>query len=116
AICSLHTKATLGRSMTTLPDNSMAGVHVYLVGIGGAGMSGLARIYHQRGAKVSGSDSTASSTTRSLRAFVENIGFEQDGSQISDNIDLLIYSAAIGEEHPERVRASALGIRQLKYA
>ena len=50
--------------------------HVYMVGIGGAGMSGLARLLRTRGAMVSGSDTESSEATVALAAGIA-VGFSQ---------------------------------------
>lgn len=82
----------------------------YLIGIGGAGMSGLARILKHLGLSVAGSDHRESGATRNLR---------QDGIQVRigqkepaiGNADLVIYSSAIRKDHLELREAQRLGRR-----
>ncbi|HNX69361.1 MAG TPA: UDP-N-acetylmuramate--L-alanine ligase [Candidatus Omnitrophota bacterium] len=81
---------------------------VYLIGIGGAGMSGLARILKHLGLSVSGSDSKESYATRALRrsGIPVNLGQKDVGFGSSD---LIIYSSAIKKDHLELQTARRLG-------
>jgi UDP-N-acetylmuramate--alanine ligase len=88
----------------------------HLIGIGGAGMSGIARILLARGAKVSGSDAKESRTVLALRAQGAKIAIGQSG----DNLDLLdggadtvVVSSAIKEANPEWAAARSRGIKVL---
>jgi UDP-N-acetylmuramate--alanine ligase len=82
---------------------------VHFIGIGGAGMSALARVILARGGAVTGSDARESDTTRSLR---------EEGAQVSighaaENVGRagrVIYSAAIKDSNPELAAARARGI------
>lgn len=84
--------------------------HVYMVGIGGISMSGIAEILKHWGYEVSGSDSTKSIQTE----WLENNGIKVNIGQISENItgdiDLLVYTAAVKQDNPELVKAKELGI------
>jgi len=84
--------------------------HIYMVGIGGISMSGIAEILVKWGYQVSGSDGTKSSQTD----WLEENGVKVNIGQISDNItkdiDLVVYTAAIKEDNPELVRARELNI------
>jgi UDP-N-acetylmuramate--alanine ligase len=91
----------------------------HLIGIGGAGMSGIARILLARGAKVSGSDAKESRALLSLRAQ----GAELFVGQRAANLDELaeppsavVVSTAIKETNPELVAARAAGIPVLHRA
>ena len=93
----------------------LIGKQVHFVGIGGSGMSGLARIAISHGIKVSGSDSSDSSVLNALRA----IGAEVFVGHNTENIagaDLVVYSNAIKESNPERQAASSTGIQQITRA
>lgn len=87
----------------------------YFVGIGGAGMSGLAEILMDMGHQVSGSDRESSEVTTYL---------EQKGAQIHighkaqnlNHSDFLIYSSAIPQDNPEMVRAQELNIPRIRRA
>ena len=72
---------------------------VHIVGIGGAGMSGIASILAARGVHVTGSDAKESRRVQSLRA----LGIEVSvGHQKSIAADTLVYSTAIPESNSER--------------
>ncbi|QKK07792.1 MAG: UDP-N-acetylmuramate--L-alanine ligase [Planctomycetota bacterium] len=92
------------------------GKHVFMIGIGGCGMSGLARMLLARGARVAGSDQAPTHVTESLEASGIAIGFDQDRGEITEACDLLIASAAIRADHPEMLAATERGVRTLTYA
>lgn len=87
---------------------------IYFAGIGGIGMSALAQLLHADGKQVSGSDRAESAVTEMLTEKGIEVGFVQDGSELTE-ADILIYTAALPEDHPERERASELGIPELNY-
>jgi UDP-N-acetylmuramate--alanine ligase len=89
---------------------------VHLVGIGGAGMSGIARILLDRGMAVSGSDAKESPTLMTLRAQGAHVAV----GQAAENLDLLeggptavVVSSAIKAENPELAEARARGLTVL---
>nr|WP_121008369.1 UDP-N-acetylmuramate--L-alanine ligase [Saccharothrix australiensis] len=92
---------------------------VHLVGIGGAGMSGIARILLARGAKVSGSDAKDSRTVLALRAQGAAIALGHDGAHL-DQLDggptAVVVSTAIREDNPELVAARERGVVVLRRA
>lgn len=78
-------------------------------------MSALARVFFARGVTVTGSDAHRSALTESLEA-EGIIVFEGTSSvQVPETAELVVYSSAIAEDHPERVRARALGITERSY-
>ncbi len=79
--------------------------HVHFIGIGGISMSTLAELLIDRGFKVSGSDSTPSPITDSLSAMGAVINIGQVAENITDDIDLVIMTAAIHEDNPELMAA-----------
>jgi UDP-N-acetylmuramate--alanine ligase len=85
--------------------------HVHMIGIGGAGMSGIARILLARGAAVSGSDAKNSRTVLALRALGAQVAVGHD----AENLTLLgerptvVVSTAIRESNPELAAARAAG-------
>lgn len=89
--------------------------HIYFVGIGGIGMSGLARLFLHEGKKVSGSDSTQSANTQKLEKEGALISYVQDGTTIDESVDLVVYTEAMPENHPELIRARELGIKMVNY-
>lgn len=94
----------------------VSGKHVYLIGIGGCGMSGLARMLRCRGAVVSGSDSTPSETTRALAAGGISVGFDQSRAWLPEDCDVVIASAAIKLDHSQAAEAHRRGLTFLSYA
>lgn len=98
----------------TPPD--LTGVRITLIGIGGCGMSGLARMLASRGAIVSGSDKEESETVESLRAEGIAVTLDQQAGRIPEATDVVVASAAIRPDHPEMVTAIGLGIPVLTYA
>ena len=89
---------------------------VYLVGIGGCGMSGLARYLRALGADVSGSDMTRSRVTEALLDEGIDVRFEQDAGEVPEGCNTVIASAAIKPGHAEIMRAEHRGLRVLSYA
>ncbi|MEU4442179.1 UDP-N-acetylmuramate--L-alanine ligase [Actinosynnema sp. NPDC050801] len=92
---------------------------VHLVGIGGAGMSGIARILLARGAQVSGSDAKDSRTVLALRAQGAAIAVGHAGAnldQLSGGPTAVVVSTAIREDNPELVEARARGTVVLRRA
>lgn len=94
---------------------SLAGP-LHLAGIGGCGMSGLARILATRGAKVSGTDSTLTQVTDALAAEGFAIEPERDGMVLPEDCATLICSAAIKPDHPLVADAERRGTPVATYA
>lgn len=78
-------------------------IHVYFMGIGGISMSGLAEILLKEGFKITGSDSKASEMTDHLIGEGASVYFGQKASNITDDIDLVVYTAAISADNEEYV-------------
>jgi UDP-N-acetylmuramate--alanine ligase len=93
-----------------LPAEALGRVH--FVGIGGAGLSGIARIMLARGLTVSGSDAKQSLTLDALRALGATCYVGHDASQVH-GADTLVVSTAVRESNPEVVEAQRLGLRML---
>lgn len=94
----------------------LAGRRVHFVGIGGCGMSGLARIVRSVGAVCSGSDHAASPTTEALARDGIEVVLEQRAGSLPADCELVVASAAIRPEHPEVAEAARRGVATLKYA
>lgn len=92
------------------------GKQVYLIGIGGSGMSGLARLLRTRGAVVSGSDREESDLTRELTAQGVKVSYNQTKPGLPEACDLVVASAAVRPDHPEMMAATARGLAVLSYA
>ena len=79
-------------------------------------MSGLAEILHGAGFKVSGSDMNDSDVIESLRNSGIKVSIPQAAENITSDIDLIVYTAAIHPDNPEFVAAEAAGIPMLTRA
>ncbi len=89
---------------------------IHFVGIGGIGMSALARFWLQEGAEVSGSDSVQSHITDALEAEGATISYEQNGDLvIYGKTDLVVYTEAMSHDHPELVKAREGHIETINY-
>lgn len=89
---------------------------IYFIGIGGVSMSGLAQILAQEGFKISGSDSKESALTDHLASLDIDIVYDQTKSHIPEDADVVVYTAAIHESHPEIQDAKRRGIPLLTRA
>lgn len=88
---------------------------VHFIGIGGAGMSGIARILLARGVTVSGSDRRDTPTLLALRALGARVDVGHDPSHLGD-AETVVVSSAIREDNPELREARARGLRVLPRA
>ncbi len=91
------------------------GLRVYLIGIGGISMSGIAQMLINDGCIVSGSDRSASPLTEKLTELGATVYIGHNADNVKD-CDVVVYSAAIGPDNPERQRASELQIPQIDRA
>ncbi|MBU1089544.1 UDP-N-acetylmuramate--L-alanine ligase [Patescibacteria group bacterium] len=87
----------------------------HLVGIGGIGMSGLARILRENGKEVSGSDCEDSPIVAKLRAEGFEISIPQSVKNLPKNSEVVIHTLAADSENPEISAASERGLRILSY-
>jgi len=93
-----------------------AGRRMHFIGIGGCGMSGLARLVTGHGAICTGSDQTPSATTSLLAGQGIEVSFDQQQGYLPANVDLVVASAAIAPDHPEMLAALDRGIEVIRYA
>lgn len=98
------------------PGFEIAGRHIHFIGIGGCGMSGLARMVQQIGGACSGSDLVETQTTESLANDGIAVAFEQSAAAVPQDAEIVVYSAAIRPDHPERQEAERRGLVTMKYA
>ena len=91
-------------------------LHIHFIGIGGISMSGLAEILLGEDFKVSGSDSKESPLTDSLTRKGARIFYGQRASNIADDVELVVYTAAIHPDNPEYASAVEKGIPMLTRA
>lgn len=89
---------------------------VYFIGIGGIGMSAVARILIKEGCVVAGSDTHPSSLTSTLEKMGARINMKQDGSHMPSETDMVVISAAISEDNPDLETARKMGIKIVKYS
>lgn len=101
--------------MITFDINKRLGEHIHLIGIGGISMSAIAEVLLKQGYRVSGSDMNDSKILDKLRKHGAKIfiGHNKDNIQ---NPDLIVYTAAIKEDNPERKAAVKLNIPQIDRA
>lgn len=88
---------------------------IYFIGIGGIGMSAVARMMLGEGKKISGSDQARSVVTEELEKLGLEIFYEQKAENITADIDLIVYTIAIPDDHPELAKARKLGINCQTY-
>lgn len=100
----------------SLTPLDLAGKRLHFVGIGGCGMSGLARMAAKQGATCTGTDLSESDTVRTLREAGIGVALDQSGAALPEQLDLLVISAAIAPTHPEVVEATRRGAGVMKYA
>lgn len=91
-------------------------IHIHFMGIGGISMSGLAEILLKEGFTVSGSDIRSSDITEKLSSLGAKVFLGQVAENITDDIDLVVYTAAIHPENEEYKAALQKGIPLMKRA
>ncbi|WP_438291137.1 UDP-N-acetylmuramate--L-alanine ligase [Streptomyces sp. HUAS TT7] len=82
----------------------------HFIGIGGAGMSGIAKILAQRGAEVAGSDAKESATAEALRALGATVHIGHAAEHLADDATCVVVSSAIRADNPELARAAELSV------
>lgn len=88
----------------------MAQDRLHFIGVGGVGMSGIARVAHDQGMTVSGSDLKESRYTKQLRDAGLTIFIGQDADHIPDGDPLVVVSTAILDNNPELIEAKRRGL------
>ncbi len=85
---------------------------VHFIGVGGIGVSALIRFFAQRGSLIAGSDVTLPPRD----TFPEGQYYEgHDAAHLAGDVSLVVYSPAVPEQNPERVRARELAIPAMSY-
>ncbi|HRQ49700.1 MAG TPA: Mur ligase domain-containing protein, partial [Agriterribacter sp.] len=87
---------------------------VYFIGIGGIGMSALARYFNAKGKKVSGYDKTETALTRQLAKEGIAVHYEDDEKQVAKAADIVVYTPAIPKGHKELLYYRQNGYTLLK--
>ncbi|WP_417199994.1 UDP-N-acetylmuramate--L-alanine ligase [Bizionia sp.] len=99
---------------------NLGSIHnVYFIGIGGIGMSALARYFHANGKRVSGYDKTPSDITEALIDLGISVHFEDTVANLEDYLlnstnTLVVYTPAVPKDHKELVYFNNSGYRVLK--
>ncbi len=88
---------------------------IHMIGVGGIGMSALARHLAHEGKVVSGSDRSESQITEDLRKLGVHIFPSQIATNITDDIELVIYTEAMSADQEEMVAAKALRVPMVNY-
>lgn len=88
---------------------------VHFVGIGGIGVSAIARMFLLEGKKVSGSDVAGSEVTEGLEKLGAQIFLNQRAENVPSDAELMVYSIAVPETNPERVEAKRRKIPEISY-
>ena len=87
---------------------------IFLIGIGGIGMQGLAQLYYEKGYQVAGSDMADFPERKALEEKGIKIYIGHDEKHIDRDLDLVIYSAAIPSNNPELKKAYSLKLKVLR--
>lgn len=88
---------------------------IYCSGIGGIGLSAYAALQRAAGNVVRGSDKNDSALIQDLRGQGIEVFLNQDGTHVTADVDLFVYSEAVPPDAPERKKAAELGIEQQSY-
>jgi len=88
---------------------------VHLIGIGGIGISAIAKFLFENGKQVTGSDVEKSIVIDRLNDSGIKVVIGHNESNISEDIDLVIYSVAVPEDNIERLKVREFGIKEITY-
>ena len=91
-------------------------IAIHFIGIGGISMSGLAEILMREGFRVSGSDAHESELTEHLAAAGAKVMYGQAAANITDDMDLVVYTAAVHADNPEYAEVVRRGIPMMSRA
>lgn len=93
----------------------LGGRRPFLIGIGGCGMSALARLINEAGLPIRGCDSTPSPVTEALESAKISVGFDESSACLPEDVDVVIASAAIKPDHPMMLEATRRGLPIMSY-
>ena len=89
---------------------------IHFVGIGGSGMSGIAELLMNLRFNISGSDISENENVKRLRGMGVDIRIGHNINNVTNDIDVLVYSSAVSLENPEIMRAKQKGIPVIRRA
>ena len=89
-------------------------MNYYFLGIGGIGMSALARYFHRQGDTVSGYDRTSSPLTEALQAEGIAVHYDDRPDQLPETIDMVVYTPAVPQDLQEFVALKERGVEMKK--
>ena len=89
---------------------------VHFIGIGGAGMSGIAKILLEMGVVVAGSDLKDSESTRRIRDLGARVSIGHAAQNITNDLTAVVFSSAIPQDNPEILEAKRLGLKVMARA
>ncbi len=105
-------------SNTVLMNTPFRGIEkldeVYFIGIGGIGMSAIAKFFHSGGVRVSGYDKTPTTLTKELVKSGIAVHYEENVAVLPKKVDLVVYTPAIPEDHKELVYYRSNGYKVVK--
>lgn len=90
-------------------SDKKAGSRIHFIGLGGIGMSGIARLYLSLGHSIQGSDVQKNETLAELEKMGANVFIGHDEAHVS-GADRVVYSSSIPADHPERLAAARRGV------
>lgn len=91
-------------------------IHIHFIGIGGISMSGFAELLHAQGFTISGSDQNETKITMHLEEQGIKVMYGQCKENITKDIDLIVYTAAISEDNEEYIASVESGIPMMDRA
>lgn len=97
------------------PSTLLGARKVHFIGIGGIGVSAIARMMLAEGKEVSGSDISASPITEELQNLGAKIFFGHSAENVGNGVDLVVYTPAVNDDNPELQKAKELNIPTLSY-
>ena len=100
----------------TASTSQFRGKKVHFIGVGGSGMSGLARMLLDCGAIVTGSEPRPGPQTFELVQRGAKISRDQIGELLNTGVDLVVRSAAVPDNNREMIAANSFGLKTVKYA
>ncbi len=97
-------------------DNKLlVATNIHFIGIAGSGMSGLARLLHKKGKKITGSDQNANNTFLALKKENIKVALGHKAGNLPKNAELVIYSPAVDDNNPELKEAKKRKLKCLTY-